>query len=245
MTTTKSYLAGLGMTGIVIGSVLVLLAVGTGLVAFDGARDVEGGPAPLERLVVGNGGNLAGGEHARKRPGAPPAAVLPAPLPVAPSPVVSQVRPQIPHAGKARRGSAKRRGGGFGGAQARTRGRLGGGARVRDASEDGGGVAAGIPPGRAKRGAGAPPAHAKPGAGAPPARAKRGGDARPGSARSRPHGKAAPRGHPGVRHGRALGITRGKARLGKASVGKASVGKARAGKPQAGNSAGGGAASAP
>ena len=36
MTTTKSYLAGLGMTGIVIGSVLVLLAVGTGLVAFDG-----------------------------------------------------------------------------------------------------------------------------------------------------------------------------------------------------------------
>ena len=59
MTTTKSYLAGLGMTGIVIGSVLVLLAVGTGLVAFDGARDVRGGRAPLDRVVVGKGARSA------------------------------------------------------------------------------------------------------------------------------------------------------------------------------------------
>src|SRR5262245_36373646 len=87
MTTTKSYLAGLGMTGIVIGSILVLLAVGTGLVAFEGARDVAGGRAPLERVVVRKDAR-AGGERRRKEPDdtVPPTASARFPL-VAPAAV--------------------------------------------------------------------------------------------------------------------------------------------------------------
>ena len=162
MTTTKSYLAGLGMTGIVIGSVLVLLAVGTGLVAFDGARDVGGERAPLGRVVVGKGARSAGAERARKRPDVAPAPATVARLPVAPPPVAPVTPPGIALGLEGARGrDPGRRGGhGDGGVQARTRSSLGGGAPVRDASEDGGGAAADGPPGRAKHGAGPPPGHA-------------------------------------------------------------------------------------
>jgi hypothetical protein len=161
MTTTKSYLAGLGMTGIVIGSVLVLLAVGTGLVAFDGARDVGGERAPLGRVVVGKRARSAGAERARKRRDVPPAPATAARLPVASSPVAPVAAPGPTLGPEAARGrDPGRRGGhGDGGVQARTRNSLGGGAPVRDASKDGGGAAADGPPGRAKRGAGAPPGH--------------------------------------------------------------------------------------
>lgn len=178
MTTTKSYLAGLGMTGIVIASVLVLLAVGTGLVAFDGRRDIGGGSAPLERVVVGNGAQSAGGERGSKdrdAPAAPAAAARP-PLPATsgvPSP--QSVRGPGSTGG---RHLVRRPGAGDGGAQARTRDSLGGGAPARDASEDGGGAAADGPPRRAKRGAGAPPGRVTRGAGAPPGRS--GGGARSG-----------------------------------------------------------------
>jgi hypothetical protein len=163
MTTTKSYLAGLGMTGIVIGSVLVLLAVGTGLVAFDGARDVGGERAPLGRVVVGKGAHSAGAERARKRPDVPAAPATAARLPVASPPVAMQAAPGTTHGPEAAPGgdSGTRPGHGHGGVEARTRNRLGGGAPVRDASEDGGGAAADGPPGRAKRGAGPPPGHAE------------------------------------------------------------------------------------
>jgi hypothetical protein len=160
MTTTKSYLAGLGMTGIVIASVLVLLAVGTGLVAFDETRDGGGARAPLERVVVGKGARPVGAERARKRDEAPPVPAPAALVPVASPPVTPQAAPGATRG----RESTRRPGGGHGGAQARTRSSLGGGAPARVASEDGGGAAADGPPGRAKRGAGPPPGHAKSGA---------------------------------------------------------------------------------
>jgi hypothetical protein len=201
MTTTKSYLAGLGMTGIVIGSVLVLLAVGTGLVAFDGARDVGGERAPLGRIVVGKGAHSAGAERARKRPDVPAAPATAARLPVASPPVAPVAAPGTTLGPQGARGRdpGRRAGHGDGGVQARTRNRLGGGAPVRDASEDGGGAAADGPPGRAKRGAGPPPGHA---------------------------GDRAPSEDPGpvVGHGQSLGLGHVKPRVGKAvepRVGKA------------------------
>src|SRR5262245_13018698 len=162
MTTTKSYLAGLGMTGIVIASVLVLLAVGTGLVAFDGRRDVGGGSAPLERVVVGKGARSAGGERGSRHRDAPAAPATPARPPVAPAATSGPAPQSVRGPGSAGgRHSVRRPGGGHGGVQARTRDSLGGGAQARDASEDGGGAAADGPPGRAKRGAGAPPGHVR------------------------------------------------------------------------------------
>jgi hypothetical protein len=54
MRTTKAYLAGLGTTGVLIASVLTVMAIGTGLVGFDG-HEFGGGGSPLERVVVGDG----------------------------------------------------------------------------------------------------------------------------------------------------------------------------------------------
>ena len=160
MTTTKSYLAGLGMTGIVIASVLVLLAVGTGLVAFDETRDAGGGRAPLDRVVVGKGARSTGAERVRKRDEAPPVPAPAARVPVASRPVTPQAAPGATRGRESTRG----RGAGHGGVQARTRGSLGGGAPARDATADGGGAAADGAPGRAKRGTGPPPGHVKSGA---------------------------------------------------------------------------------
>jgi hypothetical protein len=58
MRTTKAYLAGLGMTGILIASTLLLLMLGTGFAAFDSLPDLGGG-RDLERVV------LHDGEHPR------------------------------------------------------------------------------------------------------------------------------------------------------------------------------------
>jgi hypothetical protein len=214
MTTTKSYLAGLGMTGIVIASVLVLLAVGTGLVAFDGRRDIGGDGAPLERVVVGKGARSAGGERGSRDPDAPaaPAAAARPPLAATSGTVPHSVRGPGSTGG---RHLVRRPGTGDGGVQARTRDSLGGGAPARDASEDGGGAAADGPPGRAKRGAGAPPGRVTRGAGARP-----GGSG--GGARSRLPGRTegwAPTATPdGVReraggHGRGPALGRAKRRV--------------------------------
>ena len=194
MTTTKSYLAGLGMTGIVIGSVLVLLTVGTGLVAFDGARDVGGERAPLGRVVVGKGAHSAGAERARKRPAVAPAPASAARLPVASPPVAAK------DLLREARDPGRRGGHGDGGVEARTRSSLGGGAPVRDASEVGGGAAADGPPGKAKRGAGPPPGHA---------------------GNRAPSEDPAPSEVPGEGHGRSLGIGHVEAPVGKTRVGKA------------------------
>ncbi|HMJ97372.1 MAG TPA: hypothetical protein VK486_16090 [Thermoleophilaceae bacterium] len=52
MNTTKAYLAGIGTTGILVGSIAVLLVLGSGLAAFDGLPDLAQRPAPLDRVVL-------------------------------------------------------------------------------------------------------------------------------------------------------------------------------------------------
>jgi hypothetical protein len=50
--TTKAYLAGLGTTGILIGSAVLTLMLGTGFVAFESTPELDRPPYPLERVVV-------------------------------------------------------------------------------------------------------------------------------------------------------------------------------------------------
>ena len=50
--TRKAYLAGLGTTGILIGSAVLALMLGTGFVAFTGAPELDDAPATLERVIV-------------------------------------------------------------------------------------------------------------------------------------------------------------------------------------------------
>lgn len=50
--TTKAYLAGLGTTGILIGSAVLTLMLGTGFVAFSGAPELDDAPYRLERVIV-------------------------------------------------------------------------------------------------------------------------------------------------------------------------------------------------
>lgn len=204
MTTTKSYLAGLGMTGIVIGSVLVLLAVGTGLVAFDGAPDVGGQRAPLDRVVVGKGARSAGAHRGHKRPDVHPAPATGTRVPVARPPAAVEGAPGTARSPETGRDPRTRAEHGHGGVQARTPGSLGGGAPVRDASEDGGGAGADGPRGRAKRGAGPPPGHG--GAPAPSTKPAPSREAAPGKDRA-PGKDSAPDKDPGrvVGHWDSLG----------------------------------------
>ena len=66
MKTTKSYLAGLGTTAVLIASVVTLMAIGSGLVGFDG-HELGGGSSPLERVVVGDGAHGKRAESRRER----------------------------------------------------------------------------------------------------------------------------------------------------------------------------------
>jgi hypothetical protein len=50
--TRKAYLAGLGTTGILIGSAVLALMLGTGFVAFTGAPELDDAPYTLERVIV-------------------------------------------------------------------------------------------------------------------------------------------------------------------------------------------------
>ena len=52
MNTRKAYLAGLGTTGILIGSAVLALMLGTGLVAFTGAPELDDAPYTLEHVIV-------------------------------------------------------------------------------------------------------------------------------------------------------------------------------------------------
>ena len=54
------------MTGIVMGSILVLLVVGTGFVSFDGVPAVDEGRDRLGRVVVDDGGSAADARAGRK-----------------------------------------------------------------------------------------------------------------------------------------------------------------------------------
>jgi hypothetical protein len=60
--TTKAFLGGIGMSGILVGCVLLVLAIGSGLVAFGGLPKLGAGD-PLERVIVGD-------EPVRATPGA-------------------------------------------------------------------------------------------------------------------------------------------------------------------------------
>jgi hypothetical protein len=128
MKTTKSYLAGLGMTGIVIASILSLLVIGTGLVTFDGQPQPRGSSGPLGRVVVDDEALEPERGSARKR--ARPAAALVARVEnfraASRAPAVRGTQGRHVSRRHARRG--------HGGAEAASAFVLGGGARAGDAS---------------------------------------------------------------------------------------------------------------
>ena len=59
MKTSKAYLAGIGATGVLVGWIVGMLVLGSGIVAFDGVPDLGQAPAPLERVVLKEGGRGA------------------------------------------------------------------------------------------------------------------------------------------------------------------------------------------
>src|SRR5215207_9765743 len=139
MKTTKAYLAGLGTTGILIGSVMVLMVLGTGIVACDGLPGLESSHGALERVVVDE--DLADGAAdtaARKRhisgralPGAQWYRLGSRPL------VADERGGAALRRTAAGRRAARRRSHGHGGAQARAGSRLGGGASTGNAGTGG------------------------------------------------------------------------------------------------------------
>jgi hypothetical protein len=154
MKTTKAYLAGLGMAGMVIGSILVLLAVGTGVVGFDGTPGLGRSKHPLDRVVAGDRG-AAGRARTRQVDGKRP---WPAVTATADGPRSgSRAGGGDPRKRAARgRQVARRRARsvaarGFGGAKSWTRKRLGGGAAI------GAGAARAGRPGGSARPTGGPP----------------------------------------------------------------------------------------
>jgi hypothetical protein len=66
MKTTTAYLAGLGTTGILIGSILVVLALGSGVMAFDALPEQRGSSATLGRVVIKDEARGARGERAAR-----------------------------------------------------------------------------------------------------------------------------------------------------------------------------------
>jgi hypothetical protein len=130
MKTTKAYLAGLGMAGMVIGSILVLLAVGTGVVGFDGAPNLGRSKHPLDRVVAGDRGTprRGGARQVHDGWGSPGVGAT-----AGGQGLGSRVGGEEPRTPPARRRQERRRARsvaarGFGGAAAWTRKRLGGGA---------------------------------------------------------------------------------------------------------------------
>jgi hypothetical protein len=132
MKTTKAYLAGLGMAGMVIASILVLLAVGTGVVGFDGAPNLGRSKHPLDRVVAGDRGTPRRGGARQVHDGwaAPGVAAT-----AGGQGLGSRVGGEGPGTPPARRrqerhGARSVAARGFGGAAAWTRKRLGGGAAL-------------------------------------------------------------------------------------------------------------------
>jgi hypothetical protein len=130
MKTTKAYLAGLGMAGMVIGSILVLLAVGTGVVGFDGAPNLGRSKHPLDRVVAGDRGTGRGGGTRQVHDGwTSPGVAATAGGQGFGSRVGNEERRTPPaRRRQERRGARGVAARGFGGAEAWTRKRLGGGA---------------------------------------------------------------------------------------------------------------------
>ena len=139
MKTTKAYLAGLGTTGILIGSVMVLMVLGTGIVAFDGLPGLESSHGPLERVVVDE--DLADGAAdtaGRKRHISGRVLAGAQWYRLGSRPLVADERggAALRRTAAGRR-AARRRSHGHGGAQARAGTRLGGGASTGNAGTGG------------------------------------------------------------------------------------------------------------
>jgi hypothetical protein len=152
MKTTKAYLAGLGMAGMVIGSILVLLAVGTGVVGFDEAPNLGRSKHPLDRVVADDHGARDRGRARHLQDGWPwPAAAVDGQRFGASVGVQQRRKPAARRREESRRRSRSVAARGFGGAQSWTRMRLGGGAAL------GAGAARVRRPGRSARRAGGLP----------------------------------------------------------------------------------------
>ena len=67
MKTTTAYLAGLGTTGILIGSILTVLALGSGVMAFEALPEEAGTSARLERVVIQDSARPDRAHRARAR----------------------------------------------------------------------------------------------------------------------------------------------------------------------------------
>ena len=131
MKTTKAYFAGLGMAGMVIGSILVLLAVGTGVVGFDGAPNLGRSKHRLDRVVAGDGGTGRGGARQVHDGWAAPGVGATAGGQGYGSGVGGEEgRTPSARRRQERRGARSVAARGFGGAEAWTRKRLGGGAAL-------------------------------------------------------------------------------------------------------------------
>jgi hypothetical protein len=152
MKTTKAYLAGLGMAGMVIGSILVLLAVGTGVVGFDGAPNLGRSKHPLDRVVAGDHGTgRRGGTRQVHDSWTSPGVAATAGGQGFGSRVGGEERGRRPaRRRQERRGARSVAARGFGGAESWTRKRLGGGAALgaRAAGDGRAGGSAGSPGGR-------------------------------------------------------------------------------------------------
>jgi hypothetical protein len=92
MSTTKADLAGLGTTGILIASVLALMVVGTGFVAFRGLSDVGSPSRPLQRVVVEAG---LGPEAGRRAPDREESSLRPLPIPAPAGDVLRRLPPPL------------------------------------------------------------------------------------------------------------------------------------------------------
>jgi len=176
MRTTKAYLAGLGTTGALIATTLLLLVLGPRLVGFDGGPSLNGDEGRLYPAVGGGRAHVPGNGHGTRASRARRAALASA----AGTPSAGQVRPvalgtpvpqhlrhpvtTAPQQNSNRRRTAPMRRpvvtfhelGGGAGAEAGNgaAGAEEGGRRGGVASGTGGGVAAGTPMRVAERGAG-------------------------------------------------------------------------------------------
>ena len=162
-----AYLAGLGTTGVLIASVLLLMLLGTGFVAFEGVPDFARADDPLARVVVYHGtlGSDGSGEH---RELAAADRYRPASHRLAAEQRQGAVRGREAAGRRAARRRAAR---GHGGAQVRAGDRLGGGAGAGGGSADGGG-----PSGGSGGSPGGQPAPLAGGGGSPEAEALKGSD---------------------------------------------------------------------
>jgi translation initiation factor IF-2 len=202
MSTTKAYVAGLSTTGVLIASILVLLTLGSGFVAFDGLPGAGSPKGPVERVVVDDDALGAGKKKRSQRPSKARDPGLQGAVEPYPSAPLSRAAPASVGAARGRSAAERRTRGrrasqGHGGAEAPAVGVIGGGASVGGAGAHEG-RGRGRPWGgqrRARRGASSGGGPGGSGASHP-----RGGDrpaGGPGGSGAIPRGGGRPAGGPG------------------------------------------------